>query len=387
MVSKGIFDINQPSGLNLINQITHPLTFFLLLVITILIAVNIALIYRQKKLTKLAKLTPTHEASAVIPGEDNPNAGLVSEKRFAEKADEAQRLQQTFQKFVPKQFVDHFAKAGSSTLELGRANEDDMAVLFCDIRGFASLSENMQPQELMNFLNSYFLRMNDPIHQNSGFIDKFIGDAIMALFDHPGGSKAEKAFDAVNAAIDLYKALNLYNTQRARANYAAIRIGIGIHIGPVIIGTVGSDDRMDTTVIGDSVNLSSRLESLAPQFSADIVVTEALIKNVKAHPKSNVKYRILDFIRVKGRSSPLEVYEILNHLDEDVQALRVKTAEFIEQGIALRKAQKWRLAIAAFQQALIIDPTDELIIHHLEQCHRLSRNDYLDNWDGAFTVH
>ena len=374
---------------NLMNQILTPLTISLILIVIVMSITLVVLWFRQKKLVKLIRLS-----SQVYTSENNntykkSNSIAESDKRFAEKADEAQRLQQTFQKFVPKQFVDHFSQSGSKSgaLELGRANEDDMAVLFCDIRGFASLSEDMQPQELMNFLNSYFLRMNDPIHQNKGFIDKFIGDAIMALFDHPGGNKADKAFDAVNAAIDLYKALELYNSQRAKANYAAIRIGIGIHIGPVIIGTVGSDDRMDTTVIGDSVNLSSRLESLAPQFSADIVVTEALIKNVKAHPEANVKYRILDFIRVKGRKSPLEVYEILNHLDEKTQDLRVRTSEFIEQGIALRKAQKWRLAIAAFQQALIVDPTDELIIHHLEQCHRLSRNDYLDNWDGAFTVH
>ena len=133
------------------------------------------------------------------------------QERFLDKADEAQRLTQTFQKFVPRQFVDHFAKHGSSSLELGRADEDDVAILFCDIRGFTGLSERMKPHELMKFLNSYFLRMNDPIHQNGGFIDKFIGDAIMALFDHPDGHAADKANDALNAAIDLHRALAIYN--------------------------------------------------------------------------------------------------------------------------------------------------------------------------------
>ena len=186
----------------------------------------------------------------------------ASKRSQVSAAEQARMVSQTFQKFVPKQFVDHFTKDGLETLQLGRADEDNVAILFIDIRGFTGLSENMNPQELMNFLNSYFLRMNEPIHKNLGFIDKFIGDAIMALFDHPNGTNQQKAIDSLQAAIDLRTAIELYNQHRQNSNYPPISVGIGIHFGPVIFGTVGSEDRMDTTVIGDSVNIASRIEAL-----------------------------------------------------------------------------------------------------------------------------
>lgn len=303
--------------------------------------------------------------------------------RFREKADEAMRLTQTFQKFVPRQFVEHFAKHGSSNLELGRADEDDVAILFCDIRGFTGLSEQMKPQELMKFLNSYFLRMNDPIHQNGGFIDKFIGDAIMALFDHPEGSAADKANDSLNAAIDLHRALIMYNQHRANSGYSAIKIGIGIHYGAVIIGTVGSDDRMDTTVIGDSVNIANRLEALAPTYHADIVVSEQLLETATHH---QVAYRMLDWVKVKGRQTPLKIYEVLNHLPSEQREMKLSVADAIEKAIDARVKQDWQLALSLLQDAQQSVPNDPLIVHHIEVCQRYQKSAMPSDWDGAFTL-
>jgi adenylate cyclase len=173
--------------------------------------------------------------------------------------------------------------------------------MFCDIRGFTSLSEQMSPQQLMNFLNSYFLRMNAPIHDNGGFIDKFIGDAIMALFDHPHGTPADKACDAIKAALDLQKALRLYNHHRANSGYLPVKHGVGLHYGPVVLGTVGSDDRMDTTVIGDTVNVAQRIEGLTEQFNADILCTRSLID--AAQSKKEIAHRSIDTVVLKGKSS------------------------------------------------------------------------------------
>ncbi|MDM7861235.1 adenylate/guanylate cyclase domain-containing protein [Alteromonas sp. ASW11-36] len=306
-----------------------------------------------------------------------------AQTRFQEKADEALRLTQTFQKFVPRQFVDHFAKHGSSNLELGRADEDDVAILFCDIRGFTGLSERMKPQELMKFLNSYFLRMNDPIHQNGGFIDKFIGDAIMALFDHPDGSGKDKAHDALNAAIDLHHALRMYNQHRANSGYDPIEIGIGIHFGAVIIGTVGSDDRMDTTVIGDSVNIANRLEALAPYYNADIVVSEQLLATAKC---DSVQARLLDWVKVKGRSTPLKIYEVITHLPEDLKARKLSVAKLIEQAVDARIEKRFDDALASLQQALATSSADPLILHHIEVCHRYKTLELPGDWDGALTT-
>jgi adenylate cyclase len=305
------------------------------------------------------------------------------QERFLDKADEAQRLTQTFQKFVPRQFVDHFAKHGSSSLELGRADEDDVAILFCDIRGFTGLSERMKPHELMKFLNSYFLRMNDPIHQNGGFIDKFIGDAIMALFDHPDGHAADKANDALNAAIDLHRALAIYNKHRANSGYSAIEIGIGIHYGAVIIGTVGSDDRMDTTVIGDSVNIASRLETLAPTYFTDIVVSEQLLAT--AQQPCTIS-RILDWVKVKGRRTPLRIFEVFNHLTEEQQELKMAIAGHIEVCIQARIEQRWEDALEALAEARTISPDDPLIEHHQSVCEGFKHQHLAADWDGAVTL-
>lgn len=360
-------------------QLIQPITLFLLAIIIIM---AIAIVHLQRRLQHQQKREFTHRdyESQMMSSMRADEA----DQRFINKADEALRLTQTFQKFVPRQFVDHFAKHGSDALELGRADEDEVAILFCDIRGFTSLSEKMTPQELMKFLNSYFLRMNDPIHQNGGFIDKFIGDAIMALFDHPEGDNADKATDAIKAAIDLRFALNVYNQHRSNSGYPPVNIGVGIHFGPVIIGTVGSDDRMDTTVIGDSVNIAYRLEALAPKLGTDIIVSSQLLNTAQA--KKKFVFRMLDWVKVKGRSNPVEIYEILDHLPEPEQQLKLATADLIEQGIKFRRDKKWSQALAVFQQALSISPDDILITHHIEQCQRAQTILLPDDWDGALSL-
>ncbi|MEW9797342.1 adenylate/guanylate cyclase domain-containing protein [Alteromonas sp. CYL-A6] len=331
--------------------------------------------YRQRRL-HLLTLEQTVPL-ALRPADDVTDKS----RRIQERADEAIRLSQTFQKFVPRQFVEHFAKHGSRTLELGHADEDEVAILFCDIRGFTGLSERMQPHELMKFLNSYFLRMNDPIHNNQGFIDKFIGDAIMALFDHPDGDAGDKATDAVNAALDLRSALTTYNSHRAKSGYPAINVGIGIHFGPVILGTVGSDDRMDTTVIGDSVNIACRLEALAPVYGADIVISAQVLETIGN--KRTLHTRLIDWVRIKGRTAPLEIYEVLDHLSDDARRARLATGSLIRQGVHSRMGQRWEEAMAHFARAQTLAPDDPVIAYHLKVCDQYRFQDIAENWDGA----
>ena len=363
----------------MLEQVLQPLPLFLL---AIIVLYTIVLIVLLKKTARLSDSNATKNDKAQQSAQPSPSEATL--QQYKDKADEAMRLNQTFRKFVPKQFVDHFAKHGSDTLELARADEDELAILFSDIRGFTSLSEQMSPQELMNFLNSYFLRMNEPIHKNKGFIDKFIGDAVMALFDNPTGTNTDKAQDAIRAALDLRYAINLYNQHRANCNYPPVNIGIGIHFGPVIIGTVGSDDRMDTTVIGDSVNIAYRLEALAPKYNTDIVISAQTLHQAEA--KGLFEYRLLDWVRVKGRKSPIEVYEIIDHQDAKVKQLKLANAKLIEQGLSFRKQQKWQQAIMDFQQALEMNPEDSLAIHHLEQCAMLQNTELTEDWDGSILL-
>jgi adenylate cyclase len=294
------------------------------------------------------------------------------------KADEARLLHQTFQKFVPRQFVEHFAKGGGiDSLALGYAAEDDVAIMFCDIRGFTRLSEQMSPQQLMNFLNAYFLRMNAPIHDNFGFIDKFIGDAIMALFDHPDGQISDKAADSVRASIDLHKALKLYNHHRAKSGYALVKNGIGLHVGPVVLGTVGSDDRMDTTVIGHAVNIAQRIESLTNYFGVDILASKELAS--AAGEQIEFASRTIDNVVLKGKTTPVEIIEIYQHLSAEMIRTRNATKGLISEGISMRNTGDFKGALALFLRALEADPGDTILVHHISTCRKLENE---VDWDG-----
>lgn len=316
----------------------------------------------------------THLQKQYSEAVDKENAASIA---MLEKADEAQRLQQTFQKFVPRQFVEHFDKGGADLLALGYADEDEVAIMFCDIRGFTSLSEQMSPQQLMNFLNSYFMRMNAPIHDNFGFIDKFIGDAIMALFDHPNGSFSDKATDSVKAALDLQKALSLYNLHRRKVGYEPVRNGIGLHIGPVVLGTVGSDDRMDTTVIGNTVNVAQRIEALTDYFGVDILASKEVVR--AASEQNHFAHRTIDNVVLKGKSTSIEIVEIYQHMNAEQIAMRDESQTVIDEGIRLRNDNDFDAAIAIFKKGQKANPNDLVYRHHIDTCTALQHE---RGWDG-----
>jgi adenylate cyclase len=355
------------------------MTYLLLLTIVVAIyAVFItAMWWRQRQEPQVNSIQDNANTVTTALAQSQDTGSEVSEAMLA-KADEAQRLQQTFQKFVPRQFVEHFAKGGAELLSLGYADEDEVAVMFCDIRGFTRLSEQMSPQQLMNFLNSYFLRMNAPIHDNGGFIDKFIGDAIMALFDHPAGTSADKANDAINAALDLQKALHLYNHHRANSGYPPIKHGIGLHYGPVVLGTVGSDDRMDTTVIGDTVNVAQRIESLTEHFGLEILCTKSLIEAAQA--TDTLACRSIDEVVLKGKSTSIEILEIFQHLDANAIKQRQKSISVISEGVRLRNQKDFKAALDIFKQGRETHPQDKVFDYHINLCQKLM---YQLDWDGV----
>lgn len=359
----------------------------ILLVVTCLVSlyalVITAMWYVQRAKT-WPKPSPRKLSTPVKASNENHAAEDDDEdlsKEVINRANEAQRLHQTFQKFVPRQFVDHFAKGGAENLGLGYANEDEVAVMFCDIRGFTGLSENMTPQQLMNFLNAYFLRMNAPIHDNNGFIDKFIGDAIMALFDHPAGTPHDKAGDAVRAALDLQKALKLYNKHRANSGYSKINSGVGIHLGPVVLGTVGSDDRMDTTVLGDTVNIAQRIEALTKYFQLDILVSQTVVE--QASERIQFKSRSVDEVLLRGKSYPIEIFEVFDHLSDSEQADRIASQHIIREGIAMRNARNYKGALSLFGQAQTNFPNDPALVHHVRLCEQLLHD---PEWDGFVRI-
>ncbi|MEM7182370.1 MAG: adenylate/guanylate cyclase domain-containing protein [Spirochaetota bacterium] len=213
-----------------------------------------------------------------------------------------------YSRFVPKELLNFLNKKNITDIRLGDQTFQEMTILFSDIRSFTSLSEQMTPEENFNFLNSYLKRMGPIIRNNGGFIDKYIGDGIMALF-------ARSAEDAVQAAVDMILELQKYNEHRKDSNFSEINIGIGIHSGKIIMGTIGENERMEGTVISDSVNLASRIEGLTKEYATNIIISEKTLDLIKCNER--FQYRFLDDIQVKGKSNKVRIYEVLGSSGEN----------------------------------------------------------------------
>ena len=213
-----------------------------------------------------------------------------------------------FEKFVPSRFLDRIAKQGIESIAIGNAEDDTIAVLFCDIRSFTTLSENMRPSQILSFLISFFSAMSVPIHKHHGFIDKFIGDAVMALFDANGKGLNHIAQNAVRAAVEMHIALEEFNAKADAALCPRLEMGIGIHIGRVVVGTVGTKDRMDSTVLGDAVNIASRLESLTKEKHEKIIVSSNIVDLLDTPHEFDLN--CLGKLTVKGKTEPVVVYGV-----------------------------------------------------------------------------
>lgn len=211
------------------------------------------------------------------------------------------RMNLSLNRFIPREVLSYLKKDSIMDISLGDHTEMEMTVLFADIRDFTTLSEKMTPRENFNFINSYLKRMGPIIRQHGGFVDKYLGDGIMALF--PGDPH-----QALEAALDMRRELVRYNTDRGKAGYDPIRIGVGLHTGTLMVGTIGEEGRMDSTVISDTVNLAARLEGLTKLHQADILVSQAV---VEAMPESERQgFRFIGDESVKGKSSMIGVWAI-----------------------------------------------------------------------------
>ena len=283
---------------------------------------------------------------------------------------------QSYSRFVPVEFLKFLDKESIIDIQLGDQMQKEMTVLFSDIRSFTDLSERMTPRENFNFLNSYLKRMNPHIQKNRGFIDKYIGDSIMALFP-------ASAEDAVNAAVDMLKEIRLYNQHRLKVGYDPIKVGFGIHIGNLMLGIIGADERMEGTVIADSVNLASRIEGLTKVYDSPILISEEIL--TKMINPSLYNYRYIDKVKVKGKQHPITVYEVYDGQPDFMIELKNSTREFFEEGIARYQEQKFDLSAASFLKVLEINPNDTAAQIYLKRSRYYQENGILNedtegNW-------
>ena len=232
----------------------------------------------------------------------------------------------------------------------------------------------MTLQETFNFIISYLSRVITVIRQHNGFIDKYIGDAIMALFP-------VSVDDAVQAALAMQKQVTLYNQERQKQGDIPISIGIGLHTGNLILGTIGESERMETTVIADAVNLASRLEGLTKHYGAGILVSaDTLYRLSDLH---NYSYRLLDRVRVKGKHQPVGVYEIYEKNQDLSHQLKSQTKTHFEQAIVTYNCQDFIGAIKMFAEILAINPQDKAAILYIKRCQHYQQYAVEEGWESV----
>jgi PAS domain S-box-containing protein len=273
-------------------------------------------------------------------------------------------LNAAYERFVPYEFLQLLDKENVIDVKLGDQVEREMTVLFADIRGFTSLSEEMTPQDNFNFLNSYLGQMTPIISEHQGFIDKYIGDAIMALFSNC-------ADDAVHCAVAMLKKLADYNQIRHTESLPTIAIGIGINTGQLMLGTVGGENRMEGTVISDTVNLASRVESLTKVYGSTLLITEQTYQQLTE--PSHFKIRIIDRVIVKGKTQSATIYEVFDADQPELVELKLKTLPDFKQGVESFHQHQFAQAQTFFEQVLQVHEHDKVAQTYLKQSHeRLS---------------
>jgi len=262
-------------------------------------------------------------------------------------------------RFVPNEFLAFLGCDSIVDIKLGEAVELEMSVLFSDIRDFTTLSEQMTPTENFKFINSYLSRMEPLIVENQGFIDKYIGDAIMALF-------SEGADDAVKAGIAMLQTLAEYNRDRVSLGYVPVEIGVGINTGSLILGIVGGKSRMDGTVISDAVNLASRIESLTKNYGVSLLITQQTFDRL-TNP-GDYAIRVIDKVQVKGKSEWVTVYEVFDADLAEVKAGKLATLELFTEALSLYNMKSFRQAAGLFADCLRQNPEDKVARIYWERC-------------------
>lgn len=276
-------------------------------------------------------------------------SNLLYEKNLkaAQEREEAmRRIYEVANKFVPYEFIRSLGHETITEVQLGDQVEKIVTVLFSDIREYTSLAEQMTPAENFRFVCSFNEMMGPIIREHGGFINQYLGDAIMAIF--PGTPT-----DALSAAIAMQKAVRDLNNQQP---YKHIQIGVGMHTGPLIMGITGDRQRMDAATISDTVNTASRIESLTKYYKADILISGATLQGL--HDPEAFHLRNLGRVRVKGKQEPLNLFECFSGATEKVVQDKLSTLQPFHEGISLYLNQSFAQAITVFGNVVEANPDD-----------------------------
>jgi adenylate cyclase len=287
------------------------------------------------------------------------------------------RVKHMFSQYVSSTVLDELLEKYEDHIRAGDGSREKVTILFSDIRDFTSLSENLSPEKVVELLNIYLGEMSNIIMNNGGTIDKFIGDAIMAFWGAPIITE-DHADKALMSCTEMVEALVSVNNMLREKGFDNLKVGIGLHTGYAILGNIGSENKLDYTVIGDTVNLASRVEGLTKQYGFPVLLTE----DTRAALSMEIPLGIVDAVRVKGKNIPIKLYAIPT--DSGGRMLQGSAAEkekeLMEQGFESYLAGDWAAAIELYGK--LQNPT--LANKYISRCEHYLEQPPGEDWDGVF---
>ncbi len=288
---------------------------------------------------------------------------------------ELEELLRAYGRFVPDEFLKFLGKQSIADFQLGDHVSKEMAIMFSDIRSFTALAERISSQENFDFINAYLQRISPEIRNYNGFIVKYMGDGVMAVF--PDGVD-----DAVRAGIAKLQQVRDYNQSRTIQGYAPLNIGIGIHVGDMMVGIVGEANRMQADALSDNVNLTARLEGLTKYYGVSLLISKEVVQRLREPEAYQV--RLLDRAIVQGRTESITVYEVLDAEVEPIRSLKIKTLPLFEEGLQQYCQGNFANAKVCFEQILELNPDDKTSKLYLERIRSLLDRNIPENWNGIW---
>jgi predicted ATPase/class 3 adenylate cyclase/tRNA A-37 threonylcarbamoyl transferase component Bud32 len=347
-------------------------------------------IIREKPLSVMCVPLPLHDQwKAAVYLENNLAHSAFSEERVkiikllagqaaismanARIYEEQKQLLKAQQRFVPSQFLKNLGHTDIARVELGESVSMEMSVLFSDLIGFTSLSEQLSPHDIIELLNQYYSALGVPITEAGGFIDSYAGDEIMALFPVP-------AQQSVEAGINMCKALRRFNKELVKKGRPALTMGLGMNTGPLVLGTMGGLDRMQCSVLGDTVNLASRIEQLTRLYGARMLIGENTFTALLNPGAFSI--RMVDYVAVKGKATAIRLYEVLDALEEEQQKAKETTKEQLDAAMKAYINRDFSLAKTLFKNITEMDSQDTVPAIFAARCERYMEQPPPEDWQG-----
>ncbi|MCW6035160.1 GAF domain-containing protein [Spirulina subsalsa FACHB-351] len=308
----------------------------------------------------------------------NPEGEVRGGLVVLEDISNEKRIKSTLYRYMTPSVAEQVIALGEQSMMVGERK--DVSILFSDIRGYTTMTENVEATEVVALLNQYFETMVEAVFNYQGTLDKFIGDALMAVFGAPLPLAENHAWLAVQSALDMRHRLAEFNQKCVFENQPQIRFGIGISSGEVVSGNIGSNKRMDYTVIGDAVNLSSRLESLTKEYACDIIISEYTYDSCGG--AARLLTRELDKTRVKGKSRAVRIYELIGLKPAYLDPQTEHFLNIYHQGREAYLARDFQRALRLFTEAASLRPQDHPTEIHIQRCQLYLKTPPPESWDG-----